>query len=177
MLKQHPECGLQTAMRMYAPLVKAIVQQILPNQSQDVEECVADTFVALWRHSAELCAEERPLKGWLIITARNKALDRYRVKNRHAAVSMTEDVLTWFHYNQDTQRTSDAEERLQTLVLAMPAPDKEIFLRKYYGLQSSKEIAIALDKTENFVNTRLSRGRRKLRTAYLQAEETERSNV
>ena len=39
----------------------------------------------------------------------------------------------------------------------------DIFLRKYYLLQSGKEIAAALGMSVESVNTRLSRGRNRLR--------------
>ena len=42
-------------------------------------------------------------------------------------------------------------------------PDRDIFLRKYYLLQSGKEIAAALGMSVESVNTRLSRGRDRLR--------------
>ena len=49
------------------------------------------------------------------------------------------------------------------LVAAMSPPDRDIFLRKYYLLQSGKEIAAALGMSVESVNTRLSRGRDRLR--------------
>ena len=58
---------------------------------------------------------------------------------------------------------SEAADWVGALVAAMDPPDREIFLRKYYLLQSSKEIAAALGMAENTVNTRLSRGRERLR--------------
>ena len=45
----------------------------------------------------------------------------------------------------------------------MAPPDRDIFLRKYYLLQSSKEIATALNMSVESINTRLSRGRDRLR--------------
>lgn len=49
------------------------------------------------------------------------------------------------------------------LEAAMTPPDRDIFLRKYYLLQSGKEIAAALGMSVESVNTRLSRGRDRLR--------------
>ena len=45
----------------------------------------------------------------------------------------------------------------------MEPPDRDIFLRKYYLLQSGKEIAAALNMCVESINTRLSRGRDRLR--------------
>lgn len=106
LLQHDPDAGLQAAMQAYASLVKVVLLRILPRDPQDVEECMADTFVALWRHAAD----------WV-----------------------------------------------GALVAAMDPPDREIFLRKYYLLQTSKEIAAALHLSEGTVNTRLSRGRERLR--------------
>ena len=59
--------------------------------------------------------------------------------------------------------TADAADLVGALVAAMEPPDRDIFLRKYYLLQSGKEIAAALDMSVESINTRLSRGRDRLR--------------
>ena len=59
--------------------------------------------------------------------------------------------------------TTEAADLVGALVAAMAPPDRDIFLRKYYLLQSGKEIAAALGMSVESVNTRLSRGRDRLR--------------
>ena len=59
--------------------------------------------------------------------------------------------------------TTEAADLIGALVAAMTPPDRDIFLRKYYLLQSGKEIAAALGMSVESVNTRLSRGRDRLR--------------
>ena len=59
--------------------------------------------------------------------------------------------------------TTEAADLIGALVAAMSPPDRDIFLRKYYLLQSGKEIAAALGMSVESVNTRLSRGRDRLR--------------
>ena len=59
--------------------------------------------------------------------------------------------------------TADAADLVGALVAAMAPPDRDIFLRKYYLLQSGKEIAAALNMSVESINTRLSRGRDRLR--------------
>ena len=131
-IRQDPDTGLRWAMRDYAALVRGIARRILPGHDRDIEECTADVFVALWRNAARLEATGTPVRAWLIVTARNTAINCYRALQRH-----------------DT--------------LPLEPPDREIFLRKYYLMQSSREIAAALDLRVSTVNTRLSRGRDRLR--------------
>ena len=57
----------------------------------------------------------------------------------------------------------DAADWVGALVDAMGPPDREIFLRKYYLMQSSREIAASLGMSVGSVNTRLCRGRERLR--------------
>ena len=164
LLQRNPDVGLRAAMQDYAPLVKAVLLRILPRDPQDVEECMADTFVALWRHAARLEQQNTPVRPWLAVTARNKGIDRYHALCRHTALSLDDELeQTVGEVAEFDRATSDAADWVGALVAAMEPPDREIFLRKYYLLQSSKEIAKILGMTEGTVNTRLSRGRERLR--------------
>ena len=94
-------------------------------------------------------------------TARNTGISRWRSLRRKTELPLNEelgDALALLD-----ALPSDAEDLVGTLVAAMSQPDREIFLRKYYLLQSSRQIARALDMSESTVNTRLSRGRERLR--------------
>lgn len=163
LLQTDPESGLREAMQVYAPLVKAICVRVLPGRAADIEECIADTFIALWRHSAAL-SQGTPLRAWLIVTARNRALNAYRSLSRSDTVPLPDDLAATLGELAEFDRaTTDAEDFVAAWVAALPPPDREIFLRRYYLLQSAKEIAEALGMQQSAVNTRLSRGRARLR--------------
>lgn len=156
-----PEAGLKTAMARYAPAVKGILSRILPGRPEDVEECMADVFVALWKHADHLCRTDTPVKAWLVVTARNTGISRWRRLRRKNEMPLNEelgDALALLD-----ALPSDAEDLVGTLVAAMSQPDREIFLRKYYLLQPARQIAESLHMSESTVNTRLSRGRERLR--------------
>lgn len=87
LLQTHPEEGLEAAMLAYAPLVKAVLNRILPQNPCDREECMADVFVSLWRNAAKLDHTATPLRPWLIVTARNKGIDRYNALRRREALA------------------------------------------------------------------------------------------
>ena len=153
LLQAHPEEGLEAAMLEYAPLVKSILCRILPQNPCDREECMADVFVALWRNAAKLEATRTPLRPWLAVAARNRGIDCYNALRRRETVTLAEF----------DSATTEAADLVGALVAAMTPPDRDIFLRKYYLLQSGKEIAAALGMSVESVNTRLSRGRDRLR--------------
>lgn len=161
-IRQDPDAGLRWAIRDYATLVRGIARRILPGQDRDVEECTADVFVALWRSAAQLEVSGTPVRAWLIVTARNTAINRYRTLQRHTDLPLTEELAETIA-DLPADLASDAAEELAALVAALEPPDREIFLRKYYLMQSGKEIAAALQLNVSAVNTRLSRGRDRLR--------------
>ena len=157
LLQAHPEEGLEAAMLEYAPLVKGILCRILPQNPCDREECMADVFVALWRNAAKLEAARTPLRPWLAVAARNRAIDCYNALRRRETVTLDDGL------GEFDRATTEAADLVGALVAAMTPPDRDIFLRKYYLLQSGKEIAAALGMSVESVNTRLSRGRDRLR--------------
>ena len=160
-IRQDPDTGLRWAMRDYAALVRGIARRILPGQDRDIEECTADVFVALWRNASRLETADVPVRAWLIVTARNTAINRYRSLQRHNTLPLTTEAETIADLPADPN--GDAADELAALVAALEPPDREIFLRKYYLMQSGKEIAAALHISVATVNTRLSRGRDRLR--------------
>lgn len=157
-----PETGLRWAMREYAALVRGILRRILPGREDVVEECMADVFVALWRNAQRLQVRQVPVRAWLIVTARNTGINRYRELQRREEIPLTDELLQTLA-DLPADLAGDAAQLVGALVAAMDPPDRDIFLRKYYLLQSSREIAAALGLSVANVNTRLSRGRDRLR--------------
>ena len=153
-IRQDPDTGLRWAMRDYAALVRGIARRILPGQDRDIDECTADVFVALWRNASRLETADIPVRAWLIVTARNTAINRYRSLQRHNTLPLTTELAETIA-DLPAEPNGDAADELAALVAALEPPDREIFLRKYYLMQPGKEIAAA--------HTRLSRGRDRLR--------------
>ena len=98
------------------------------------------------------------MRAWLIVTARSTAIDRWRKLSREEAIPLPEAT-------DDTMLLS--EEKIGTLIDSMLPPDREIFIRKYYFLETAAEIAQATGRSTDDINTRLSRGRKKIREQIL----------
>ena len=143
-LLAEPETGLQLLLTQYGGLIHTVICRILPNNPQDAEECAADVLVAAWKHAAEFKQQNRLLRAWLCVTARNAAIDRWRA----------------------LRPRQQAEELIAQLLTELPEPDREIFFRRYYYRESCREIGRRLNMQEHTVNVRLSRGREKLRKQF-----------
>jgi RNA polymerase sigma-70 factor (ECF subfamily) len=60
--------------------VYALVLRIL-QQASTAEEVVQDVFLQLWRNAAQYDTSRGPFVPWLLTLARNRALDRLRLKS------------------------------------------------------------------------------------------------
>lgn len=165
-LCRDPQKGLTEILDQYGGILQAVIRRIL-HDPRDVEECIADVLVQCWRKAQSLQAQQISLKGWLIVTARNKAVDRYRQLKREQTDSLPEDFERIVREWENPDR-SEAEELMAELVEELEPPDREIFIRRYYGLESGREIGLALHMEEHAVNVRLSRGRARLKQKFLQ---------
>ena len=83
-IKQGDEAAITQVINQYSRLLWPIVSAILSKAGsvEDVEECIADTFIFLWQNPDKFDPERGKLKTWLCIVARSKATDLYRKLSR-----------------------------------------------------------------------------------------------
>lgn len=159
-----PNAGIPLLLAQYGGLINAIIRRVLPDSPQDAEECAADVLVAAWQNASRLQCQKRPLRAWLCVTARNKAIDRWRaLRPRQGECALNEELASdWLL----ASHTTSAEDLIAELLCALPEPDREIFFRRYYYMESCRQIAERLQMQEHTVTVRLSRGREKLRKQF-----------
>lgn len=155
-LKHAPDDVLAVLIERYAPLAAAIAGRILPGRQSDIEEIAADTLIKLWQSGGSLTAET--LRGFVITTARNLAIDRWRQLRRQAEVPL---------FDGDAEDSAFLEQDMLGRVLAdyirtLSPPDGEIFLRHYLLLETASEIGTRYGLTESAVRARLHRIRKVL---------------
>lgn len=157
LLSRDPEKALTDLTARYAPLAAAIAGRVLPGRRADIEEVAADTLIKLWQAGGTLSAET--LRGFVITTARNLAIDRWRQLLRRAEVPL---------FDGDAEDSAFLEQEVLGGVLAdyirtLSPPDGEIFLRHYLLLETAAEIGARYGLTEAAVRARLHRIRKLLR--------------
>lgn len=161
-LKRGDEAALEEIIRRYTPYVGTIVWNILSGKmsEDDAKEVVSDCFYTLWQNREKL--RESALKGYLASIARSRALNALRRAGRDLPL---EDDALQLSLPGPEDETARREEyaALRRCVGAMGEPDRTIFIRHYYLYQTAAAIGQALGLNVNTVNTRLRRGRERLR--------------
>ena len=91
-LQAGDERALDAAMDAYSRLLWSIARSVLRNvgTAEDMEECVADAFIQLWRNADAITDSRGSVKSWLCTVTKCKAIDRYRSIARSRAVSLKE---------------------------------------------------------------------------------------
>ncbi|NLO86810.1 MAG: sigma-70 family RNA polymerase sigma factor [Clostridiales bacterium] len=149
----------------YAKLMWSIASRILASNAatQDMEECVADTFIYLWENPQKFDEKRGKLKTYLCIVAKSKATDRYRRLSKLYTVPISDDVLmNAFDITSDVF-SAETKHSLLAAIESLEEPSKEIIIRRYYHEQKPKEIAFVLDMPVKQVENQLYHSKRKLR--------------
>ena len=168
-LQANPDMGMEQLVGQYAGLVYSIINQKLSaiGTREDVKECVSDVFLEFYIQRERIDLDKGSIKAYLAIIARNKGIDLYRRLARAAAHNIClEDDIELSQASVSPEQEALHKEQKKLLFQAISSlgePDSEIFVRKYYIGQRTKEIAEVLNIRENTVDKKISRGLKKLR--------------
>lgn len=165
-IRARDERAIAHVIETYSRLLWSIASAVLKDVGsvQDVEECVADTFISLWQSPDKFDPARGSLKTWLSITTRSRALDRCRALMRRDALPLDEAAfLQCRELPEEALLREDARLSLQEAVDQLDEPDREILLRRYCRDQKPREIALALGIPVKQVENRLYRAKKKLR--------------
>lgn len=157
----------------YGAYCFAVSKRILDNQ-EDAKECINDTWLKTW-HSLP---PEKPafLRAFLVKITRNLSLDRYRaehsIKRGGDSVLLVLEELGECVSGRDSVEGHMEEKALQEtirqFVSGLAKQEKYIFIRRYFYMESTKEIAVRYAMKDSNVRKILSRTRVKLKNHLVQ---------
>lgn len=144
----------------YRGLMFHVANRILNNE-HDAEDAVQQAFFAVLKNLEKFSEVRCPKSKSLIVTiVERKAIDLYRVKQRHAAVPLEEEYI-----NVPSASEVDAIPDRTVLAKAMamlPTRYRELLFLKYDNGYSEREIAVMCSMTEANVNKTIQRAKKKL---------------
>lgn len=171
-IRRGDETIMDYVMNKYAKLLWTIASDVLKSVGavQDVEECVADVFIYLWQNPGKFDPRRGRLKTWLCVICRTRAIDRFRSLSAKATAPL--DDATWVEQLGLAEGLIETETRqvLLMAVEALPEPEREILIRRYYYDQKPRQIARAMHLSVKQVDNRLYRTKQKLRDTITREE-------
>ena len=165
LIKKHPNRGMNLLMNEYGGLVFFVVQKRIPDNINDIEECVSDVFIDFYSNINSVDLNKGSIKAFLITIATRRAIDTYRRNSVHREVYSLDDEDSYIEYmllkeKNDPEELAiqkNDEDRLLQAVESLGEPDSQILYRRYFMQQSVKEIAETLGMKSNSVSKRITR--------------------
>ena len=167
------EGAIVAARARYGPYCSAVARKILADP-HDQEECLSDTWLRAW--NAIPPHRPRSLGAFLTKITRNLALNRLRdgkaLRRGGGQVSLAlEELKECVSPDGSPEGELDrqaAVEALNRFLDSLPPLQKEIFLRRYWYLDSVEDIARRTGWSKSRVTTALHRTRVRLRAHLIQ---------
>lgn len=162
------EKALEQTDLKYGKLCRTVAFNILRNR-EDTEECVNDTYLRAWN----AMPPNRPgvLSAFLSRITRNLALDTYKAYKADKrgggqlpiALDELGDCISGAQSIENEMAYRDLVVLLDGFLRQLPEKECCIFLRRYWYVDSTKEIAKRYGMPEGSVKSQLSRTRQKLK--------------
>lgn len=160
------EAALDEVSRRYGRILMSVAMGITGNE-QDAEECVNDTYLAVWNS----VPPQRPdnLQAYLCRITHNLAcrvLDRRTAQKRQADVMPLTEELAEVIPSYDDAAQYDAREisrAVDRFLRTLPRESRVVFVRRYFYADKTEKIAELTGMSEAKVAQSLFRTRKKLR--------------
>jgi RNA polymerase sigma-70 factor (ECF subfamily) len=137
--------ALRTLYDQHAPRAMAIALKIL-RRAEEAEDVVQETFIEIWRRSAQFDDGRGSAASWVVTIARSRAIDRLRASRTagrvFGGVAAIEDLMpTALPSPADGTQERRDNTRVATALAALPAAQRETIELAYFEGLSQSEIA------------------------------------
>lgn len=172
---ERDEKALDEVAGKYNALCSKIAMNILCDAGES-EEAVNDTWLKAWKTIPP--TRPKSLGAYLSVIVRNISLDRFRKKKAakridDTLVSTLDEVAQMLPADMNIERRTEQRqliERINLFLKKLPKGQRIIFVRRYFYLDSIKEISQRYGYTESNITVTLTRIRKKL-AAFLEKED------
>ncbi|MBR3630558.1 MAG: sigma-70 family RNA polymerase sigma factor [Oscillospiraceae bacterium] len=168
LMQFQPEQGEKALYETYYRYVYAIAFRIIHpvGTHEDVEECVIDVFLEIFRHFAAI--REGSLKTYIGMTAKNRAVNAHHsiLARAKRTEPLDENEAADLPAALDVAETAEQKELTQRLLQSIKAlgePDSVILIQKYFFDRNASEISRIIGKSPAYVRIRCSRALKRLR--------------
>lgn len=146
----------------YGAMLLGFLSARLPSR-QLAEEVLQDVMLAVW-DSAHKFEERSKLKTWLLVIARNRAINATRRKKLPLV-----DINQVFDLSSDETGPMESvvrheeQDKVRTAIQKLPDGQREVLVLVFYHQLTGPEVAEVLDISEGTVKSRLHRAKENLK--------------
>ncbi len=154
---------METVFQRYSGPVYSVALRVLHDSGQ-AEDVMQEIFLQLWRNPQVFSQGRGSLGAWLVVVARNRAID---VLRRRRPSDSVEDVVLASPYNlaADAER-SLLMEKVRVVLADLPLEQRKSLELAYFEGLSHAEIASRTGDPLGTVKTRIRLGMISLRKAF-----------
>jgi RNA polymerase sigma-70 factor (ECF subfamily) len=159
--------ALAEAFDQFGPAVYSAALRIL-GQSSAAQDVVQDVFVQLWRQPLRYDAEMGPLRTFLIVQARHRAVDMVRSEFRRIARQERHDRLAAGQTQPsacDEAAAAEAASAVRAAVERLPDGQRRVVELTYFEGLTCREVALVAGIPEGTAKSRLRLALAKLGSA------------
>jgi RNA polymerase sigma-70 factor (ECF subfamily) len=163
--------GRQEALaRLYdetSPMLNGLLLRIL-ERPEDAEEVLLDVYMKAWKYAARYSDQRGSVQAWLMIMARNAAIDRIRQKRAQPKTTPFELESTPEPESGDAspeEQTVERERRrkVQIVLRELPPEQREAVELAFFGGLTHAELAERLREPLGTIKSRIRMGLIRLR--------------
>ncbi len=147
------EAALAILYDRYAGIVYSVVSRVLKDVGA-AEEVLQDIFHQLWRTASNFDADRGTLAGWLLVIARNRAIDRLR-RRRKAEDTLQENLIPFALNLESTVAREELMGKVKAALAALPGSQREALELAYFEGLTHTEIAERTREPLGTIKTRL----------------------
>lgn len=137
------------------------------------EDAVQEAFIRMGRNMERVVlADEKQAGKFLMVLARNAAIDIYRKRSRQMKKEILVNEMEEMElFTEGLEADLDEDERVQKLLGKIPVKYRDVLFMKYSHCMENGEIAKTLGISEENVRQRITRGKSKVRKILEKMEE------
>ena len=161
-VKQGEEQALSDVFHRYSGAVYSVALRVLHDTGQ-AEDILQEVFLQVWRNPGAFVQGRGSLGAWLVVVARNRAIDALR---RRKPTDSVDDVILASPGNlADEAERNTMMEKVRVILRALPEEQRKSLELAYFEGLSHAEIAAATGDPLGTVKTRIRLALMSLRKA------------
>jgi RNA polymerase sigma-70 factor (ECF subfamily) len=149
----------------YAGMLHSMVMRVV-RDTQVAEEILQDIFFQLWNNAGKFDPERGSLPGWLLVSARNRAISRLRRFHRVGMEELEENMVVVGFNVESSLSQKQMVQKVKGAIDELPEAQQQVIELAYFEGLTHTEIAERTGEPLGTVKTRLRSAVETLKKAF-----------